>query len=143
MLTDRPHPMDLAFTNDEIDELADRLADRLDEKAPDLTRPEIEPGDTICGIDPHALYSVAFLEDRWGVSESTVRRLDERGELPRVDWKGRGVRFRGIDILRYEGVDVNARAEPEQGSSEPAQDNPGGDGQAASGDASYPDLPEL
>jgi hypothetical protein len=135
--------MDLAFTNDEIDELADRLADRLDEKAPHLTQPEMETGDTICGINPHALYSVAFLEERWDVSESTVRRLDERGELSRVDWEGRGVRFRGIDILRYEGVDVNARAEPEEVPSEPAQDNPGGDGHAPSGDASYPDLPEL
>jgi hypothetical protein len=135
--------MDLAFSNDEIDELADRLADRLDEKAPGLTRPEIETADTICGIDPHALYSVAFLEERWDVSESTVRRLDERGELPRVDWEGRGVRFRGIDILRYEGVDVNARAEPGEIPSEPAQDNPSGDGHAASGGASYPDLPEL
>jgi len=135
--------MNLAFTNDEIDELADRLADRLDEKAPDLTRPEIEPGDTICGIDPHALYPVAFLEDRWDISESTVRRLEERGELPRVDWEGRGVRFRGIDILRYEGVDVRARTGSEKPSSEPAQGRPSGDGRAASGSPSYPDLPEL
>ena len=135
--------MHLDFSDDEIDELADRLADRLDEKAPGLTRPELEPGNTICGIDPHALYSVAFLAERWDVSESTVRRLDERGELPRVEWGGRGVRFRGIDILRYEGVDVKARSEPEKPSSEPAQRSPGGDGRAASGGASYPDLPEL
>ena len=135
--------MHLDFNDDEIDELADRLADRLDERAPNLTRPELEPGDTICGVDPHALYSVSFLEDRWDVSESTVRRLDERGELPRVEWEGRGVRFRGIDILRYEGVDVEARAEPAEACSEPAQGDPGGDGHAASGGASYPDLPEL
>ncbi|WP_263790010.1 hypothetical protein [Salinibacter sp.] len=57
------------------------------------------------GIQPHALYSVSFVADRWNVSADNVRKKSEE-ELPRSDWKGGEIRYRGIDILRYEGVDV-------------------------------------
>ena len=57
------------------------------------------------GIELHALYSVSFVADRWNVSADNVRKKSEE-ELPRSDWKGGEIRYRGIDILRYEGVDV-------------------------------------
>jgi len=59
----------------------------------------------IKGIQLHALYSVSFVADRWDVSDDNVRKKSDE-ELPRSDWKGGEIRYRGIDILRYEGVDV-------------------------------------
>ena len=59
----------------------------------------------IKGIQLHALYSVSFVADRWDVSADNVRKKSEE-ELPRSDWKGGEIRYRGIDILLYEGVDV-------------------------------------
>jgi hypothetical protein len=59
----------------------------------------------IMGIKVHGLYPVSFVADRWDVSEDNVRKKS-RCELPRSDWKGGEIRYRGIDILRYEGVDV-------------------------------------
>lgn len=63
-------------------------------------------GDTeIMGIKPDMLYSVSFVADRWNVSADNVRKKSEE-DLPRSDWKGGEIRYRGTDILRYEGVDV-------------------------------------
>ena len=59
----------------------------------------------ILGIKVHGLYPVSFVADRWDVSEDNVRKKSQ-GELPRSDWEGGEIRYRGIDILRYEGVDV-------------------------------------
>ena len=59
----------------------------------------------IRGIQLHALYSVSFVADRWNVSDDNVRKKSDE-ELPRSDWKGGEIRYRGIDILRYEGVDI-------------------------------------
>jgi len=59
----------------------------------------------IKGIQLHALYSVSFVADRWNVSADNVRKKSDE-ELPRSDWKGGEIRYRGIDILRYEGVDI-------------------------------------
>lgn len=59
----------------------------------------------IMGIVPHKLYPVSFVADRWNVSADNVRKKSEE-ELPRSGWKGGEIRYRGTDILRYEGVDV-------------------------------------
>ena len=59
----------------------------------------------ILGIKVHGLYPVSFVADRWDVSEDNVRKKSQ-GELPRSDWEGGEIRYRGIDILRYEGIDV-------------------------------------
>ncbi len=103
--------MQMTFSDDDLDRLSDRLAEVVHAKLPDW-RPLVsdpEHGE-ILGIDPHALYSVKFLAERWEVSPDTIyRRSDEK--LPRADWHGTGVRYRGIDILRYEGVDLD-REEP-------------------------------
>jgi len=64
----------------------------------------------IKGIQLHALYSVSFVADRWNVSADNVRKKCDE-ELPRSDWKGGEIRYRGIDILRYEGVDVENHLE--------------------------------
>ena len=59
----------------------------------------------IKGIQLHALYSVSFVADRWDVSADNVRKKSEE-ELPRSGWEGDEIRYRGIDILRYEGVNI-------------------------------------
>lgn len=65
-----------------------------------------QSGDTeIEGIVPHRLYPVSFVAERWNVSPDNVRKKSEE-ELPRSDWKGGEIRYRGIEILRYEGVDI-------------------------------------
>lgn len=55
------------------------------------------------GVDPHALVSVEIVAERWGMQPDTVRKID-RAALPRVVWRGSGIRYRGADVLRYEGV---------------------------------------
>lgn len=63
-------------------------------------------GAEIMGLHPFALYPVAFVAERWDVSRDYVRKKPE-SELPRSNWKGGEIRYRGIDILRYEGVNVD------------------------------------
>lgn len=65
-----------------------------------------EEAQKVRGIHPHRLYSVSFVAERWNVSPDNVRKKSEE-ELPRSGWKGGEIRYRGIDILRYEGVDVS------------------------------------
>lgn len=79
----------------------------------------------IMGIEPHGLYPVSFVADRWDVSEDNVRKKPEV-ELPRSDWRGGEIRYRGVDILRYEGVDVEAHVDelPFQRESERAEQSP-------------------
>lgn len=108
----------------EIDEkkLVERLADmlvqheerllsevvrRIDDKpaASESVAGTRESNAEIMGIRPHALYPVSFVADRWDVSQSNVRKKTQE-ELPRSGWKGGEIRYRGIDILRYEGVNV-------------------------------------
>jgi hypothetical protein len=62
-------------------------------------------GPKIMGIQLYALYPVSFVANRWEVSPDNVRKKSDV-ELPRSSWKGGEIRYRGIDILRYEGVDV-------------------------------------
>lgn len=59
------------------------------------------------GIHPDRLYSVPFLKDRWGVGSEFFYRLDE-DLLPRASWPGREIRYRGMDILKAEGIDTHA-----------------------------------
>lgn len=59
----------------------------------------------IKGIQLYALYSTSFLAGRWNVSADNVRKKSQ-SELPRSDWKGGEIRYRGVDILRYEGVEI-------------------------------------
>lgn len=114
-------PMELHV---ETDELARRIADELrpheERFLSDLVaRVARELGKTpdtsalighsedpeVMGIKVHGLYPVSFVADRWDVSEDNVRKKPQV-ELPRSGWKGGEIRYRGIDILRYEGVDV-------------------------------------
>ena len=55
------------------------------------------------GIVAGRLYSAREVAERWGTSTDTVYAIPE-AELPRVRYGAQrgGVRFRGIDILRYE-----------------------------------------
>lgn len=64
----------------------------------------------IRGIQLHRLYPVSFLAERWDVTADHVRKRSEK-ELPRANWKGGEIRYRGIHILRYEGVDVARHAD--------------------------------
>jgi hypothetical protein len=83
---------------EELDRIADRLAERVRE---DIAGAVVPSDGTVRGLDPHRLYTAGQVAERWSVSEDTVYR-----NLDRADWNGQGARFRGIDILRYEGVDV-------------------------------------
>lgn len=107
-----------------IRDIVEIIVDRLSEVLPDLLKETIEQIDVsqpdprqypqqnnareIAGIDPHKLYPTSFLEQRWEYSKSAVYRIPEV-ELPRVDWNGGEIRFRGKDILEYEGIDVGSR----------------------------------
>src|SRR5690606_14322947 len=85
-------------------DVRDVVAISLAEAFEQLGAQPAAPGRLIRGIDPHALYSAKFLADRWEYSVSHVRDNIPREELPRVKWRGGSIRYRGIDILRYEGV---------------------------------------
>lgn len=61
--------------------------------------------DEIYGIDPYELYSTAEVAERFHMSNSGVRNLPEE-DLPQAPWSGFENRYRGIDILRFEGVPV-------------------------------------
>ncbi|PQJ26758.1 hypothetical protein BSZ35_19105 [Salinibacter sp. 10B] len=100
--------MQLELEDDELNQLADRIADRLFSRLTSEGGGALVQSDdgTIHGIDPHRLYTAAQVADRWSVSKKTVRR-----NLERTEWDGNGVRYRGIDILRYEGLDVEASRE--------------------------------
>lgn len=63
------------------------------------------PPDEIYGIGPYELYSTAEVAERFHMSKSGVRKLPEE-KLPRAPWNGFENRYRGIDILRFEGVPV-------------------------------------
>ncbi len=58
---------------------------------------------TFQGIDPFRLYTVAFLADRWSYDRHDTVREITQDLLPRAQWKGGVIRYRGADILRYEG----------------------------------------
>jgi hypothetical protein len=88
----------MQFDPEELDRIADRLAERVRE---DIAEAVVPDDGTIKGLDPHRLYTAGQVAERWSVSKDTVYR-----NLERADWNGQGARFRGIDILRYEGVDV-------------------------------------
>lgn len=94
------------------DDLAAAVAERVIEALPaELAgllqqSGEAPAGDEILGVAPFKLYPVAYLAERWDVSKNFIRRLPQ-DELPRADWHGREIRYRGLDILRYEGVDVS------------------------------------
>jgi len=128
----------MRLEQEEVEQIADQLAEKLRGRVPMRTGEE----DKVCGLDPHRLYTAQQVADRWSVSKDTVYR-----NLDRADWNGQGARFRGIDILRYEGVDV--APDPPYSSSEgegsqddeptpPEESSQGGDGQPYKG--TLPDL---
>lgn len=122
----------MRLEREELNHIADRIAERLAEERDSTS---LSADGTIKGIDPHRLYTAAQVADRWSVSEKTVRR-----NLQRADWNGQGARFRGVDILRYEGVDVNTPS-PSSSSGGPDPDGPtrhGGDGRTY--DSTLPEL---
>jgi len=106
----------MQFDPEELDRIADRLAERLREDLPDAFVPD---DGTIKGLDPHRLYTAEQVAERWSVSKDTVYR-----NLERADWNGQGARFRGIDILRYEGVDVEEPASSGRSSSGTPSESP-------------------
>lgn len=103
-----------------IETLLEDMISRLDGRIADSVREAIRaemakhgqagaPGE-VNGIDPNKLYTVAFLAERWSIDrDQTVRDIDQ-AVLPRASWHGSGIRYRGADILRYEGVDVGQAA---------------------------------
>ena len=121
---------------EELDRIADRLAERLREDLPDGFVPD---DGTIKGLDPHRLYTAQQVAERWSVSTDTVYR-----NLTRADWNGQGARFRGIDILRYEGVDVEEAASSGRASSStPLKQSPGATPETAEGKPYNGTLPEI
>src|SRR5690606_38906140 len=66
------------------------------------------------GVDPDALITTSVLAERWGMEADSIRRIDEEA-LPRAPWRGGGIRYRGADVLRYEGVseeEINGGVRP-------------------------------
>lgn len=96
----------MRLEDEEVNRIADRLAEKLCGRMP----ARVDTEGKIHGLDPHRLYTAQQVAERWNVSTDTVYR-----NLERADWNGQGARFRGVDILQYEGVDV----EPDPPSSSP------------------------
>jgi hypothetical protein len=120
----------MRLDQEELDRIADRLADRVREDIAEVVVPD---DGTVCGLDPHRLYTAGQVAERWSVSKDTVYR-----NLERADWNGQGARFRGIDILRYEGVDVEpARSSPDADTKSPP---PSGDGHGTPYDGTLPEI---
>ena len=101
---------------EELDHIADRLAERISEEFASAVVPD---DGTIKGLDPHRLYTAEQVAERWNVSKDTVYR-----NLTRANWNGQGARFRGIDILRYEGVDVEEPVSSGRASSSTQPESP-------------------
>ena len=93
--------------------LADSVKSALTDAVADLNPTNGAPhqqGPLIRGIDPHALYTARFLAARWSIPrEQTIRDIDQ-ALLPRARWHGSGIRYRGADILHYEGCDIGSAA---------------------------------
>lgn len=90
-----------------VDSVARKTADLLKKELPLqrlITDPTPAPA-KIYGINPYQLYTTSEVAERFHMSPSGVRRLPEE-DLPRAPWQGAEIRYRGIDILRYEGVAV-------------------------------------
>ena len=121
---------------EELDHIADRLAERISEELASAVVPD---DGTIKGLDPHRLYTAQQVAERWNVSKDTVYR-----NLRRADWNGQGARFRGIDILRYEGVDVEEPVSSGRASSSTQPESPPEPTSQDAGDESYNGtLPEI
>lgn len=106
-----------------------RLSSRLDDlhdairKARSLREDPRPDDDGVRGLDPNALYSVSSVADRWDVSTDFVRNLDE-ATLPRAAWPGNDIRYRGVDVLRAEGIDSVATNIHLMGGDGSSGDNP-------------------
>lgn len=123
------------------DEIAQRVAAQLWKHVQGLVASNAST--EVHGLDVHALYDVATIAERWKVSDTTVRRAIQNGDLQQADWHGTGIRVRGLAILRYEGVPVdNAPSAPSGDSAAHTPPDP----PTPSGDNARPyrdDLPSL
>ena len=123
------------FANDLAQAIAPRLESHLKEHFDalinsDATTPHLDRGKMALGLEINGLYSVSEVAQRWGVRKDYVRRCD-RNALPRSGWRGGEIRYRGIDILRFEGVDLETQDQnlPDERAPSPAPDRPpSGDG---------------
>ena len=102
----------LQLSIDGLGDLANQIAKKVVDLLLDNSRIQhllnsnsSSPPDEIYGIGPYELYSTAEVAERFHMSNSGVRNLSEE-DLPRAHWNGFENRYRGIDILRYEGVPV-------------------------------------
>lgn len=74
----------------------------LEDARPARARAETPTGaPTVRGLDPHALYSRSTVAERWDCSIDTVRKTSDLAE---TEWPGKQTRYRGVDVLRAEGV---------------------------------------
>ena len=78
----------------------DQLFQRID-KFCTVTGPAVT-GSTVMGINPNSLYTAAFVAKRWDYDNVETIRVNK--DLLRAPWRGKGIRYRGADILRYEGL---------------------------------------
>lgn len=108
-----------------LSELAARIIEEIGPTSDSMSAIGQNGDSEIMGIVPHKLYPVSFVAERWDVSADNVRKKSDE-ELPRSDWNGGEIRYRGIDILRYEGVEIDehldgspSRARDSRGSRSP------------------------
>jgi len=102
----------LQLNIDGLGDLANQIAKKVVDLLLDNSRIQrllnsssTSPPDEIYGIGPYELYSTAEVAERFHMSNSGIRNLPEE-DLPRAPWSGFENRYRGIDILRFEGVPV-------------------------------------
>jgi len=90
-----------------VDSVARKIVDLMKEELPlqRLSEDPMPESKQIYGINPYQLYTTREVADRFHMTPSGVRRLSEE-ELPRAPWQGAEIRYRGIEVLRYEGVPV-------------------------------------
>lgn len=94
------------MSQDQARRVADQILDMVRAGLREMERsaPEGQTG-TVMGLDPYALYSVSFVAKRFGMTPAAVRRISD-DDLPRAAWRGSEIRFRGRDVLIFEGVEV-------------------------------------
>lgn len=132
----------MLVSTDALDRLFDEIASLRTAVEQRAATPAPQ-ADTIMGIDPHALYSAASVGERWDLSPSKVA-----SKIEPVRMEGCQNRFRGLDILRFEGVNDKLLAPfsprlPENVKSLPKRTSQRATGTAGSKKPYRQDLPSL